>query len=696
MIQNFTITNTKELNSYYWLCVHENITNDCDNYVRWTWFLGYSDAGVVPRRKSRRAGLERYWCSRQRHLLFYLPMIAGSVSFVCSITLMVLILKGGKGRRGQQGRRRATVGPAETLSTSVRKQLLFGLSLLDCIGSFGYIFSTLPAPSSTKRVYYDKVCYWTYSIGNTQTCTLQGFLVQFALTVPFYNAFMGIYFVLAVKYNKSDRHLLRKYGPIQCMHFFVALWIVVVQIVNLSLRLYNSSGIMGCYLSPGEPGYEIAKVSNLDTYLYAFAAAPIGFGFITCLITMAILYCAVLQVEARNRRWDFRSRNANNQQRNPPRRNNMSSLARDKGLMYSFSFILCYTPTVLIHFRNLGLFHVSWAGYEALRLLVVIFLPLQGAFNLAIYTSPKWKPYLCSGDCYKLFWYIPMFVLSMVCKCCATSVTFVANALQKCSTIVAQYTEKDDNGNRRRNASATGRTDSAGSGGDASSSAGNRRDSNSRPLSIRNLFDGMRNKKRTDEQQQVSHQGGRQQPGPQNENDNNDDNEDGDKQVDDSNRKRSSTNNGRCEDDDDARMEEFEGGFSSAFYYLSDKKIPTIEEAQKGAATNNESSSKSRLQQSIKRLNDVETPALSCEVRPLDSMASSVEVVEFEYPTTTKASTTTESKATEEEEDKLSNDNNREEEEMKEKEEQGDTTIDRMEEKMEEAVQKDEEKQEIE
>ena len=139
--------------------------------------------------------------------------------------------------------------PPETLSTSVRKQLLFSLSLCDCLSSFGYLFSTLPAPSSRlTHEYWDRICYHEFSIGNIQTCTLQAFFVQFSMLVPFYNAFMGIYFVLAVKYNKSDHDLLRRYGPIQWMHIFVALWITLVQIISMSLKLYNADGMMGCYI----------------------------------------------------------------------------------------------------------------------------------------------------------------------------------------------------------------------------------------------------------------------------------------------------------------------------------------------------------------------------------------------------------------------------------------------------------------
>ena len=232
---------TDDIKEFYQKCLDNDIVN-CEKHGYFLYLASLETVDVGPFID---------WCSIERYHYFFIPIISGLTSFICSITLMVLIVFNKRGSTaGGGGRRRSatTTHNIETIYSSVRKQLLFGLSMCDCIGSFGYMFSTLPAPkvASEKTLIHD--CYKLYHAGNITTCTLQGFLVQIGLCVPFYNAFMGIYYVLAVKYNKSDFDLLKRYGVIQCMHGFIIIWIITVQSINLSLRLYNSDGIMGCWV----------------------------------------------------------------------------------------------------------------------------------------------------------------------------------------------------------------------------------------------------------------------------------------------------------------------------------------------------------------------------------------------------------------------------------------------------------------
>ena len=147
----------------------------------------------------------------------------------------------------------------------------------------------------------------------------------------------------------------------------------------------------------------------------------------------------------------------------------MSSMVRDKGLMYSFSFLLTWTPTLILEIDRMHELDIPWVGHDNfLKMSIAVFLPLQGTFNLAIYTMPKWKPYVynCCGEFCKHVWHVPISILSMVCKCCSTSATHVANQLQIYSAIVAEHAEKDGSNNQndkgRTHDSTTGRTDSHG------------------------------------------------------------------------------------------------------------------------------------------------------------------------------------------------------------------------------------------
>ena len=87
-------------------------------------------------------------------------------------------------------------------------------------------------PDDTPNVYY--------ASGNQQTCTMQGFFIQFALIVPIYNAITALYYLVVIHYGLNSRNISEKYE--KWMHIFpfvVALSFAIVGMVP-SMLLYSA------------------------------------------------------------------------------------------------------------------------------------------------------------------------------------------------------------------------------------------------------------------------------------------------------------------------------------------------------------------------------------------------------------------------------------------------------------------------
>ena len=294
---------------------------------------------------------------------------------------------------------------------------------------------------------------------------------------------------------------------------------------------------------------------------------------------------------------------------------------------------------------------------------MVSFLPLQGCFNLLIYTSPKWKPYLrtCTNRLHDVW----VTIQSFICKGCAATLSCVANAIQKCAVCMANYANKNATSNSTEGLAATTRVSNPAPTSNTDSATSNRNASSNLSFSIRNIITPPL---------RLNSGGG-----------NNFGNTGGNKATQNADQELDKEGNEIKNDDDiysDDREDDFDDGdsqnyksyqqqlkhdsssegFSSAFFYLSGEKIKTIEEAKqarrssmtkkhqkrdKGAEEETQKEHKekdekastaiaapppppsslppSHLQPAIKRI------SVSDTVRPLDSMASSVEVIEFEY-----------------------------------------------------------------
>jgi len=153
--------------------------------------------------------------------IFYIPCITGTLSIMGSSTIIYSILS-----------------DRERRLSRIYHRLLLGMSIFDIVFSVAKVASTMPIPKDTIPNIYG-------ASGNQATCNAQGFFIQFASGTQVYNAALCIYYLLVIKYGKSDAYISKTIEPI--MHSVAISFPFVTATVALCKGLFNAS-IVGCWI----------------------------------------------------------------------------------------------------------------------------------------------------------------------------------------------------------------------------------------------------------------------------------------------------------------------------------------------------------------------------------------------------------------------------------------------------------------
>lgn len=342
----------------------------------------------------------------QNFALRICPIVSGSLSFISSSTITIMILK-----------------CDDKLAYPFRR-IIFGLSISDVIQSLSMIL----APFSLPR----EVDVMNWSTGNQFTCDLQGFSLHVGFAgVPMYVLSLSVYFLCAVKYNLNDKAFARKIEPY--LHGTSILWTVIGGIACWATSVFNVMGAGNvCWYTP----FPANCITNDDVECIrgekAFTFGWI-FGGSNAITLVCIIYClvgvcrTVTQQEKRNAAHRFVGSI------------NSSACQSEQGILRRMSVLASslrssanglpseYTPSTALRQstyiqRNVkraerrkretmtqaALYIVSflascvWAylygllvtfGVEdipfTICLLFSIFYPLGGFFNILVYTRPK-------------------------------------------------------------------------------------------------------------------------------------------------------------------------------------------------------------------------------------------------------------------------------------------------------------------
>ncbi|KAL7526853.1 hypothetical protein ACHAXR_001682 [Thalassiosira sp. AJA248-18] len=273
-------------------------------------------------------------------------------------------------------------------------RILLGISIYDAVSSFSLGLSTWPIPRGAENIYG--------AVGNTQTCTAQGFFNQLSLGGPMYNLMLAIYYLLLGRYRLTEEEIAKRYELY--MHLTAVLSTVGVAIAGLPLTLYNNANLW-CWIAawpPGSEGFdghehednECLRGHGSWLYRWVFFYGPLWF-IIAAITVIMIMLTVSIRSEERSS-IQMMQKNARPQEEcsdmptghyaSPEPRLEVVNLERSRKMFhqaafYLFAFYLTWwAPTI-----NRMVQMTNGESYYFFMVMTAFFAPLQGFLNFIVY-----------------------------------------------------------------------------------------------------------------------------------------------------------------------------------------------------------------------------------------------------------------------------------------------------------------------
>lgn len=198
--------------------------------------------------------------------LMITPMITGSISFVSSLTIIVMILK------------------SNLKLTTVYRRLIFGISVFDLIQSLSQALSSVPMPAGS----------WVGAMGNDVTCDLQGLMASIGSNGSLlYSMSLSIYFLAMIRNQTTERMIREKLE--RRLHAVPILFVIVASAALLATNSFNPKGsICTTALEPMycefDPDIECKDLKLRSIVIYVFVACPLFVTFVGNVVIMCLLW----------------------------------------------------------------------------------------------------------------------------------------------------------------------------------------------------------------------------------------------------------------------------------------------------------------------------------------------------------------------------------------------------------------------
>ena len=209
--------------------------------------------------------------------LIMVPTVTGSVSTFASTALIVSILR------------------SNLKLSTVYRRLIFFLSAFDILQSLCQLFSTLTMPAGTV---------WG-AVGNGITCDIRGFLATLGLCATvLYSLSLTVYFLLVVKFNMSEVKIKKYAEPF--LHGVPIVYSLVVSISILATNNFNPS-TTSCWIveeplnCEEDPDVECQSGGNQKLFGWLGSGIPVMGGFVGNCAMLGVIW------------WTYRSQARKNQ-----------------------------------------------------------------------------------------------------------------------------------------------------------------------------------------------------------------------------------------------------------------------------------------------------------------------------------------------------------------------------------------------
>ena len=340
--------------------------------------------------------------------LIIAPSITGCISSVASLTLIVSILR------------------SNQKLTTVYCRLIFSLSLFDILQSICQALSSTPMPAGTQLG----------AIGNETTCNLQGFFNVLGMCgTGLYTLSLTVYFLLVAKFEISEVKIKKFAEPF--LHAIPLLYSFIVSIYIYATNNYTALD-RSCWIGPkplnceDDPEVECLSGGNSYTLMLIVNIIPVFFVFVINYIILAMIWCHLRSRIRKNQAYGnlhLTSRDEENttlagsqccsccptklichiSSHIPQSNTSTSSVLADylsrpsrtsirrlreifnRAIAYIIAFLLIFIFGIINHLFDA---HRVDSTPFVILFLSRVFFPLQGLFNILIYTYPHVTSYL--------------------------------------------------------------------------------------------------------------------------------------------------------------------------------------------------------------------------------------------------------------------------------------------------------------
>jgi hypothetical protein len=297
----------------------------------------------------------------------------------------------------------------------VYHRLLCVMSLYDVIESTFNFMSSWPIPRGSPNV--------AFAVGTQQSCTLQGFVLQFGLAIPILNLCLGCYYLLVIRYSWTESQISTRAEPY--FHASALLITLGTCFASLYLDLFNNSNLW-CWIAPlpmdcedsytyGVEAGNCVRGDNAWIYRWAFYYAPLWCCILGLMGLMFAVYFTVHNLELQSQKFNVRNKtystvvlatslDTSGHGPNPgmssgasvtshtPRQGlikppqSKSRRVAIQALWYVGAFYLTFTFATMTRLTQ----QLAGKTYFPMLLLHTIFDPAQGFFNYIVYIRPRY------------------------------------------------------------------------------------------------------------------------------------------------------------------------------------------------------------------------------------------------------------------------------------------------------------------
>ena len=197
------------------------------------------------------------------------PMATGTLSLLGSSIIVASILRSSVKLR------------------TVYRRIIFGICVFDIVSSLGNALSTVLMPVETG--------IWG-AVGNDATCGLQTFTTILGVNGSVcYSLSLSVYFLLVVRYGWTEVKIKRYTEPL--FHIIPIIYSFAISIFIVTTKNYNPSGVV-CWVEDDpvgcqdDPEVECKSFGNIIIVKYFAAAAPLLVFFLSSVI-LTVLWCTL-------------------------------------------------------------------------------------------------------------------------------------------------------------------------------------------------------------------------------------------------------------------------------------------------------------------------------------------------------------------------------------------------------------------